>query len=244
MELRRNGKVNNFNFFSVFDTNIEYSVRNGSVEVGTVQTPYPIGEKFTLAGFTWKVVDVNEEKRQMFVTRVSGVSNIAWNGEVMNFVHTKLIKKLKEVLKSDNEYRYLDSAAISKLKEFRNIANKTGILENNIVKLAENRYAIFVWMGTKASMALSYSLEQEGIKSSIIFSAGMPLFISVNFNKTTAELEGILKRIKYKNIDKNEFELPEYLVKPAKYNYYIPKELLSKQFKEDCIDIEEMQNLL
>lgn len=60
-------------FFSVFSTKMEYSVRDGSQEIGSVQTPYIIGQLFSLAGFTWKVLDINEEKRQIFVKKVGGI---------------------------------------------------------------------------------------------------------------------------------------------------------------------------
>lgn len=40
-------RVNNFQFFSVFSTKMEYSVRDGSQEIGSVQTPYIIGQQFS-----------------------------------------------------------------------------------------------------------------------------------------------------------------------------------------------------
>ena len=52
---------------------MEYSVRDGSQEIGSVQIPYIIGQLFSLAGFTWKVLDINEEKRQIFVKKVGGI---------------------------------------------------------------------------------------------------------------------------------------------------------------------------
>lgn len=100
-------KVNNFQFFSVFSTPIEYSVRDSSQEIGTVQTPYIVGQQFGLAGFTWKVIDINEEKRQIFVKKVGGISKIAWNDDGNIFVNTRILKKMQEVLKEKEEYRYL-----------------------------------------------------------------------------------------------------------------------------------------
>lgn len=44
-------KVNNFNFFSVFNTNLEYSVKNDSQEIGTVQIPYPVRRKICTCRF-------------------------------------------------------------------------------------------------------------------------------------------------------------------------------------------------
>ena len=120
-------RVNNFQFFSVFSTKMEYSVRDGSQEIGSVQTPYIIGQQFSLAGFTWKVLDINEEKRQIFVKKVGGISKNSWTDEGDFFVNTKIKKKMKDVLKNSEEYRYLDECGQQKLKELRKIAKNAGV---------------------------------------------------------------------------------------------------------------------
>ncbi len=47
-----------------------------------------------------------------------------------------------------------------------------------------------------------------------------------------------------KPIDKTKFEIPDMLQKSGKYNFMIPKELLKKQFIEDCVDVEGMKKEL
>lgn len=162
----------------------------------------------------------------------------------MSFIHTKIMKKVKEILQEDEEYKYLDISALEKLREYRKLANKAGILEKNIVILVEERYSIFPWIGTKEMLALSYALKQEGIQNTIYFKSGIPIFIDVRTEKGIKELELILKKIKNKDINKYDFELPELIEKPGKYNYFIPKDLLRKQFIADCIDVDEMKENL
>ncbi len=242
--MRGERKVNNFQFFSVFSTPIEYSVRAGSQEIGTIQTPYAIGQQFSLAGFNWKVIDINEEKRQIFVKKVGGISKILWNDDGDFFVHTKIMKKMKEILEDVEEYKYLDNTGIEKLKEIRKTSKQTQITTKKIVKLVEGVYLIFLWFGTKETLALKYSLDQEDIKNQIFYKSGMPIFIELRTNKTIQEIQDILEKIKIANIDKKIFDLPDMIEKKAKYNYFIPKELLKKQYIEDCIDVEEMQKNL
>ena len=234
-------KVNSFNFFSVFTTEIEYSVRNGTQQIGTVQIPYPIGTTFALAGFTWKVVDIQEEKKQIFVKKIGGISKIAWNDDGNFFVHTKIMKKIKSILEDEEEYRYLDNAGINKLKEARNIAHHTHILEEKVVQIVEGKYSIFPWLGTKQTIALSYALKQKGIANRIYYRAGIPIFIEVKTNEGIDWLKGILEEIKYTEIDKTTFEIPDMVEKHGKYNYFIPKELLKKQYIEDCVDVQGMK---
>ena len=106
---------------------MEYSVRDGSQEIGSVQTPYIVGQLFSLAGFTWKVLDINEEKRQIFVKKVGGISKNSWTDEGDFFVNTKILKKMKDVLENSEEYRYLDECGQQKLKELRKIAKNAGV---------------------------------------------------------------------------------------------------------------------
>ena len=237
-------KVNNFQFFSVFSTPVEYSVRSGAQQIGTVQTPYIVGQQFGLAGFTWKVLDINEEKRQIYVKKVGGISKIGWNDEGDFYTHTKILKKIKEILSSTEEYRYLDKNSLQRLKEIREIAKKADLTEKRVIQLAKNVYLIFPWLGTKQMLALSFCLDEEGLKNQIYYRTGMPLFIQIKTDLEQSKIEEILEEILRKPIDKTKFEIPDMLQKSGKYNFMIPKELLKKQFIEDCVDVEGMKKEL
>ena len=237
-------RVNNFQFFSVFSTKMEYSVRDGSQEIGSVQTPYIIGQQFSLAGFTWKVLDINEEKRQIFVKKVGGISKNSWTDEGDFFVNTKILKKMKDVLKNSEEYRYLDECGQQKLNELRRIANNTGILKEKVVQITSKVWGFFPWLGTKEILALSYYLKTDGLDNKVYYRGGTPIFIEVITNMSKDDLEDILKKIKEKNIDKWNFEVTETARKNEKYNWAIPKNLLTKQFVEDCLDVDGMKKEL
>lgn len=64
--------VNNFDFFSVFETNLEYSVYSGDLEIGQVQVLYAPGETFSLAGKAWKVISNDSKKNAIYVEPFSG----------------------------------------------------------------------------------------------------------------------------------------------------------------------------
>ena len=64
--------VNNYKFYAVFQENIEYSVRSGPEELGTIVKPPPVGDKIAIAGRVWIVEEVDHKKRQVFVTLVKG----------------------------------------------------------------------------------------------------------------------------------------------------------------------------
>ena len=234
-------KVNNFQFFSVFSTQVEYSVRDDAQEIGSVQTPYVVGNQFCLAGFTWEVININEEKRQIFVKKVGGISKNSWLDEGDVFVHTKILKKMRDILKEKEEYRYLDECGKQKLRELRNIAKNANILTKRVCKIADGIYGIFPWLGTKEMFALSFSLNLKEIENKVFYRAGVPIFIEVKTALGEEKIEDILDKIKEENIDKFEFDIPDNMEKSGKYNFAIPKDLLKKQFLEDCVDVEGMK---
>ncbi len=242
--LKGEGKVNNFDFFSVFSTAIEYSVRDGHQEIGTVQTLYTVGQRFSLAGFTWQVIDVNEEKRQLFVKKIRGTSKISWSDDGEYYINTKIMKKIRQILIEDEEYRYLDENGLEKLKDARSISRRANILKEKIFRCNEKVYYIFPWMGTKQMLALKYSLEQFDIDAKIKYNKGVPIFISITTEMNIDEVKEILKKIKVTKIDKFKLDIPDTVEKVSKYNYFVPRELLKKQFIEDVIDIDGMQENL
>lgn len=54
--------VNNYKFYAVFQENIEYTVRSGSEELGTIVKPPPISEKIAIAGRVWVVEEVDHQR--------------------------------------------------------------------------------------------------------------------------------------------------------------------------------------
>jgi ATP-dependent Lhr-like helicase len=72
--------VNNYKFYATFEDEEAFQVRDESREIGTIQGALPPGERFILAGHTWQVLDVNTDKRLIFVQRVRGAASTLWSG--------------------------------------------------------------------------------------------------------------------------------------------------------------------
>ena len=151
---------------------------------------------------------------------------------------------MKEVLEETEEYRYLDDNSLKKLRELRNIAMRANILQEKIITIVDGVYGVFPWIGTREMLAFEFSLKQEGIENQVYYRAGVPIFTQIKTKMTKEEVEETVENLKYKKINKEEFEIPDLLQKNGKYNFMIPKELLQKQFRKDCIDVESMQEEL
>ena len=236
--LKGEKEINTYKFYAVFDTYDEFSVRNESFEIGTLQFKIPIGERFALAGKTWEVSELDEKNRLIFVKHVKGKSKIIWLSPG-TIIHTKVLKKMKEILNSNEAYKYLQTNAMKRLQEIRTFATETRIKKKTVINTGGNNYCIFAWLGTRAATTLQYSLNQYGIevKQSDRF------WIVVNTTKTEEEILEILNEIKIKSIDKYSLIQADAEI-IGKFNQYIPKELLKKQYIEDFLDVEEMQTYL
>lgn len=118
--------VNNYKFYAVFRENVEYSVRSGPEELGTIVKPPPAGEKIAIAGRVWLVEEVDHKKREVYCTLVKG--NIpAYFGDVAGDIHTRILERMYGVLNEQNGYPYLMRHAACRLQDARDTFQKSGV---------------------------------------------------------------------------------------------------------------------
>ena len=259
--------VNNYEFLAVFTVPQEYSVRCNAEEIGTVQTPFPPRAQFALAGQAWEVTELDKTERRIYVKHINGISANSWEDTGNEYVHTKVMKKMLEVLQSDEQYGFLDETARKRLNDIRTMCRgaagglaayqpadmgdtakiASGTLavsggERIILPLTETSYAVFPFTGTRGSMALVYALRQRGFKAEIWLSRYIPVCIEVATDLGIEVLRTALNDIKQNSADKYGFPIPDNCEICGKYNDYIPRELLKKQYIEDYLDTEDMKN--
>ena len=259
--------VNNYEFLAVFTVPQEYSVRCNAEEIGTVQTPFPPRAQFALAGQAWEVTELDKTERRIYVKHINGISANSWEDTGNEYVHTKVMKKMLEVLQSDEQYGFLDETARKRLNDIRTMCRgaagglaayqpadmgdtakiASGTLavsggERIILPLTETSYAVFPFTGTRGSMALMYALRQGGFKAEIWLSRYIPVCIEVATDLGIEVLRTALNDIKQNGADKYGFPIPDNCEICGKYNDEIPLELLKKQYIEDYLDTEDMKN--
>jgi ATP-dependent Lhr-like helicase len=100
--------INHYDFYSVFETETEYSVRDGSLEIGTLIRPMPPDTAFVLSGKTWSVVEVDKEQKIIYVRSAKGKPPTVWDGSGNGLEYTKVLRKMREVIA--NEAVYLSSS--------------------------------------------------------------------------------------------------------------------------------------
>ncbi|MGV8906716.1 MAG: DEAD/DEAH box helicase [Acetobacterium sp.] len=236
-------EVNHFEFYTVFETPREYSVKFHSEEIGTVQEAFPIGERFALAGRTWETLDMDKEAGIIFVKEIKGISTNNWSSDGKYTVYTKITRKMKEILKSDTVYKYLGESAGERLADIRRVAENANITNEMVVKINDDMFGIFPFLGTKEFVTLSYALDSWGFSNQCYYDKGMPLCIFIKDHSKTA-IEEILLKIKREPLDANQFTFPDEVQIKGKFNEFIPKELLKKQYIEDFLDVKSLKKEL
>ena len=172
------------------------------------------------------------------------------------------MQKIREVLCSDEEYAFLDDMARKRLSDIRRACRSAALpysappVEDRLagsapyfpggkaVQITPTLYAVFPFLGTRACMALMYELRQRGFGASVWLHRYIPVCIEVKTDRSLAELEAALAEIKRSGADKYSFRIPDNCEISAKYNDYIPRELLRKQYIEDYLDTEDMKENL
>ena len=83
-------------------------------------------------------------------------------------------------------------------------------------------------------MTLHYALLKRGVKNQLPWSRAV--YLEVIFQGSKEELEQIIKDILASELDLYSLPLPDKVQIDGKYNEFVPKELLRKQFIEDYLD--------
>lgn len=230
--------TNHYNFYSVFETEVEYSVREGSHDIGTLSRPMPPDTTFVLSGKTWSVDEIDQEHKIIYVKSAKGKPPTVWDGSGGEIEHTKVLQKMREVIAGDSEYPYLYPNAAARLNEIRLMVRQTQLLENEIFEIAPDTFGIAMWLGTKASNALDFALNAL-LSGRQFIPHYWPFLIIKNVNRS--ELMEALERIKTNRLLTEDILIPNDVKVKGKYNDFVPFELLRKQYIDRFIDIAEMQ---
>jgi len=232
-------QINSHKFLTVFIAPEYLLVKDENRTIGTVDKVYPVGTRFSLAGITWETLDVNEKSKVIFVKKVPGVSVVDWDVDFDGELHTVLVQKIRQVLLTDNMFPYLSESCAERLTELRYITRNSGILHNLATPLSNKKFAIFPWLGTRQLLTLHYALLDRRIPNKMPWYTCV--YIEAIFDGTAEELEEIIRDIARSSINLYDLPIPGKAQIRAKYNEFIPLDLLRKQFVEDYLDMEGLR---
>src|SRR5579883_2726303 len=173
--------VKSFKFYAIFPDTEDYAVWSDGVELGSVVVQPAVGDRLSLAGRTWEVVEVNHSRKVIQVKSAIGASTVSWRGSSGN-IHTRILQRMRQALLEDMDYAYLQPGAKARLAAARKLAQKEGIASSHLLPLEGNACCILPWAGTIAVRTLERLLRlhcREALKIKGV-SGRSPYFLVVN----------------------------------------------------------------
>lgn len=233
--------VNSFKFYGVFVESEEYTVRCESQELGTVVQPPPVGEKVAIAGHVWEVLDVDHKRHLVYCRQVKGRIP-AYFGECPGDLHTRVLRRMRQVLREDTRYPYLMKNAVARLSQARYTAAQSGTTDSPMLSLGGRMWCLLPWVGTYAFLAMERFLKIKcgnrlGLKN---FDSARPYYMQFTMSVSLEDFYRIVAEEAAKPIDPLELVYPKELPVFDKYDEFLPEELVRKGFALGVLDVEEM----
>ena len=234
--------VNNYKFYAVFQENIEYTVRAGSEQLGTIVKPPPVGDKIAIVGRVWVVEEVDHKRRELFCTLVKG--NIpAYFGDVAGDIHTHILERMYRALSEDKQYPYLMPHAVCRLADARETFRKSRMADRPLVHLGGRMWALFPWVGTYTFLAMERFLKLRcgkrlGLKG---LQSSRPYYMQFTMQVSEAEFYEIVCQEAAERFDALELVYPKEVPVFEKYDEFVPEALVRKGFACGVLDVEGMR---
>lgn len=222
----------NREFCAVFSVGKEVEIVFNGKSIGSIQHNPSVGDLIQLAGRIWSVKEFYPKEGRAEVVESDGTVTTPWSSSIPN-VDTRILRKMREVLFSSEDYLYLDENACSALHHFRELAMRSGM--NRTFVPTSTGYRIYPWIGDRQFDSLRRVLSQlPGIDR--IF-CRQPYFIDI---MTDVNEDKIRKMIADIQNDPESFVLyvEQKDLQIGKYDMYVPDELLLEQFAADEIDLD------
>ena len=234
--------VNSFRFYGVFQENEEYTVRSEAQELGTVVLPPPVGEKVAIAGHVWEVLEVDHKRHLVYCTQVKGTVP-AYFGQCPGDLHTRILRRMRQVLLEDRQYPYLMKNAVARLAQARHTAAYSEAARKPLIRLGGNMWCLLPWVGSYTFLALERFLrihcgERLGLKH---FDSARPYYMQFTMTVSESDFYRIVKEEIQKDLDPMTLLYPKELPLFDKYDEYLPEALVQKAFAYGVLDTEEMK---
>ena len=224
--------VFNREFCSVFSAKKEVMVKYEGKLVGSIQNLPQKDELIQLAGRVWKVLNVSKDKSYVEVEECDGEACNPWRSGTPP-THTRVMKKMLEVLSSDDDYPYLDPAAKERLNESRMAARAGGMTSLFTERLGG--YRMYPWVGTKQFDTLRRVLQK--VIGTDKIRAYQPYYIDIRTKLSEGQ---ILSRIDKYLGEHDPIVLVEDsdLVRYGKYDRFVAESLLAREIASDRLDFD------
>lgn len=154
--------VNHYSFYAAFSSDEEFRVVAGGKTLGTLPVDQVLlpGQRILFAGKTWRVEEVDEVQKTIYVSRAKGGVPPLFSGGVGR-THTKVRQRMRELLEGSAALPFLDSTAQQFLAEAREAYVRHSLATE--FALDQGREVLLMtWLGDAANEAIACVLIRRG----------------------------------------------------------------------------------
>lgn len=157
--------VNHYSFYAAFAADDEFRIVAGGKTLGSLPVSQMLlaGQHILFAGRTWRVDEVNEQERAIYVARAKGGSPPPFSTGGGS-VHTRVRQRMRELLESTAPVAFLDATSQRFLSEGRG-AYARGSLAAVVVLDQGTSVTVLTWLGDGANEAVACLLTRRGMKA-------------------------------------------------------------------------------
>ena len=226
--------VNHYTFYAAFASDEEFRIVAGGRTLGTLPVNQMLtpGQRILFAGKTWRVEEVDDAKKAIYVTRASGGVPPLFSGGAGR-THTRVRQRLRDLLRSQDVPAYLDPTAQKFLDEARQEYARLD-LDNKVALDQGHEVLLLTWLGDAANEALACLFLRRGFTA---MAAGP----GVEVHKKSGGIDEVLDALSDFAVE----DVPELDVLLAdvknlareKWDWALPDALLRKAYASQYLDL-------
>lgn len=227
--------VNHYTFYAAFAADEEFRIVAGGRPLGTlpVSQALAVGQRILFAGKTWRVEEIDDEQKTIYVSRAGGGVPPLFAGGAGR-IHTRVRQRMREVLESAEMPAFLDEVAKRFLTEARANYSARGLATTNVIDQGGSTL-LLTWLGDAANEAIACLLQRRGF----VASAGGPGVEVTKGKHTTDEIVDVLFDAGADGMPPLHLLLADVKnLQREKWDWALPPQLLRKTYASLFLDFE------
>ncbi len=233
--------ASHFSFYAAFSADEEYRLVAGGKPLGSLPVSQALvkGQRILFAGKTWRVEEVAEKERTIYVARAKGGAPPLFAGD-SGRVHTKIRQRMREIYQGRRDIPFLDAQARELLQQGQRAYSELQLDKVRIVD--SGAYArVFTWLGDAGNEVLVLRLMAMGYQASLA-TAGLEI---EKGGLGIDTLESVLREAAQEPMP----SLHELLgkaenIQREKWDWALPQYLLFASYASLRLDLQEAQDWL
>ncbi len=227
-----------YTFLSVFADNDGWRVVSKQREIGEIDDCPEINEVIALAGRSWLVTEIDEQRKVIYALPTKRNAKARWLSGGGG-LHDRIVLRMRDILLEDTIYPYLLPEAAEALRQAQERGQKYD-LQSNYTQMEGKQLLLHPWLGTKKMDTLYFLLkktfgEELELQNASWAKANMGIYVTTELpaDEFMKKLLALLKGLAADEI------IPQ--VQPMcldRYDPYVPETLRQQANAMNGLDVE------